>query len=67
MELEGHPTQDILEELQRRGALMYPGTEASPDTAALRMARQHAGEEPGVWLFLPAQAYETEIDDDPSL
>lgn len=65
METEGHPTQDLVEELQRRGGLLHPGTSAGPDAEALEFARRGGVAEPGVWLFLPNSAYDTAIDEGP--
>lgn len=67
MEPDGHPTQDLVEELQRRGGLAYPGTDAGPDSEALELARHRRQHERGVWLFLPREAYETGVDDEPPL
>lgn len=66
MELDGHPTQDIVEELQRRGAAVYPGTTSGPDTQSLELARKQLQED-GLWLFLPPTVYETEIDEPPAI
>ncbi len=65
METEGHPTQDLVEELQRRGGLLHPGTSTGPDDEALEFARRGGVAEPGVWLFLPNSAYDTAIDERP--
>lgn len=65
MELEGHPTQDLVDELQQRGGLLYQGTDAGPDSGALELARHRKERERGVWLFLPVQAYDTGLDDIP--
>ena len=67
MELEGHPTQDLVEELQRRGGLAYPGNDSGPKPETLELARHRKEATPGVWLFLPAEAYETGVDDEPPL
>ncbi|MGH2705045.1 MAG: hypothetical protein ACRDJ4_08115 [Actinomycetota bacterium] len=67
MELEGHPTQDVVEELQRRGALVYPGTSGGPDPDHLELARHGRNPERGVWIFLSAVAYNTGFDEDPTL
>lgn len=68
MELEGHPTQDMVDELQRRGARLFSGGEGGPsatatpaDGAAEREARSGA-----LWLFLPAETFDTQIDDPPN-
>lgn len=63
MELEGHPTQDIVDELRRRGALEYEGTAGGPNAEQLRFAQHGRPDEPGSWLFLPSTAYETGLDE----
>ncbi len=63
MELEGHPTRDMLEELQARGALVYPGTSSGPDPERLRMTLPRETNEQGLWLFLPGQAFNTGFDE----
>lgn len=61
MELDGHPTQDLVEELERRGAIRYWGSSLGPQTSSRSGA---SGEvEPGIWLFLMQRAYDTEIDE----
>jgi hypothetical protein len=60
MELTGHPTQDILDELERRGASIIKGTQAGPDPQQLSGAR-----EPGLWVFLSRQVFETGLDEEP--
>jgi hypothetical protein len=65
MEPEGHPTQDLVDELQRRGGLIFGGTDAGPDPDNLEFARHRQEHKRGVWLFLPAEAYETGFDDLP--
>ncbi|MGH2811410.1 MAG: hypothetical protein ACRDI1_01685 [Actinomycetota bacterium] len=67
MELDGHPTQDIVDELQRRGALAYRGTESGPDPDSLELARHRKNPNAGIWLFLPREAYETGMDEEPPL
>ncbi len=57
MEIEGHPTSDLVTELEQRGALRVPGTPAGPDPDAL--------EDAGLWLFLPPEAFLTGLDDLP--
>ncbi|MGH7425674.1 MAG: hypothetical protein ACREJP_05860 [Candidatus Methylomirabilales bacterium] len=63
MELEGHPTQDLVEELERRGGMVYPGNETGPDPEHLTLARHRAEHEPGVWVYLPKEAYDTGFDE----
>lgn len=67
MELEGHPTQDIVEELERRGALAHPGTEAGPDPETLEIARRKGHAERGLWLFLSKETYDTGVDEEPRM
>lgn len=57
MEIEGHPTSDLVTELEQRGALRVSGTPAGPDPDALEGA--------GLWLFLPPEAFLTGLDDLP--
>jgi hypothetical protein len=63
MELDGHPTHDMLEELQARGAIVYPGTSSGPDPERLRMTLRQEAIEQGLWLFLPGQAFNTGFDE----
>jgi hypothetical protein len=65
VELEGHPTQDLVEELQRRGGLAYPGSDSGPEPESLELPRRRKDRKAGVWLFLPAEAYDTGLDDEP--
>jgi hypothetical protein len=65
MEIEGHPTQDIVEELERRGALRADGMSSGPRVDALRFISEKIGEVGGTWIFLPRQAYETGLDEVP--
>lgn len=67
MEPEGHPTQDLVEELQRRGGLLYSGTDSGPDPDSLEVARHKEEQRRGVWLFLPTQAYDTGLDEPPPI
>lgn len=62
MELDGHPTRDMVEELQARGAMVYPGTGSGPDPERLRMTLGQTTER-GLWLFLPGQAFNTGMDE----
>jgi hypothetical protein len=66
MEIEGHPTQDLVEELERRGAFRVIGNSSGPDPDAIRFLTQNAGELQGFWLFLPTQAYATGFDEYPA-
>jgi hypothetical protein len=65
MEIDGHPTQDILDELQRRGALPAPGTSAGPSPDALSFIAERHPDGSGFWLFLPFEAFETGFDEIP--
>jgi hypothetical protein len=67
VELEGHPTQDIVDELQRRGGLVYEGTDSGPEPEALELARHRKKPTRGVWVFLPSGAYDTGFDDEPPI
>ncbi|MGH2787314.1 MAG: hypothetical protein ACRDJV_05310 [Actinomycetota bacterium] len=64
MEIEGHPTQDLLEELERRGGLRVAGSTAGPQADALRFLEERLGAAAGIWLFLPRQAFMTGFDDE---
>lgn len=61
MEIDGHPTQDMVDELCRRGGQVSPGNSLGPVSS--RLGAGGTSVEKGVWLFLPGQAYDTEIDD----
>lgn len=63
MEIEGHPTQDLVEELARRGAIELIGGTAGPDPDGLVFLRERLGDARGGWLFVPAQAYDTGFDE----
>lgn len=66
MEIDGHPTQDLIEELERRGALRVIGTTRGPDADAIRFVSENMAETVGFWMFLPQQAFMTGFDDMPS-
>lgn len=66
MEIEGHPTQDLIEELERRGAIRIPGTTAGPTLESLSSLTDRLGESHGMWLFLAPNAYDTGFDEFPS-
>lgn len=55
MEIEGHPTLDLITELEQRGARRVPGPPAGPDPDAAEAA--------GLWLFLPPEAFLTGLDE----
>lgn len=65
MEIDGHPTQDLLEELQSRGAVRLTGSTSGPNTQALRFLAEQLDESPGFWLFCPYQAFDTGFDEQP--
>lgn len=66
MEIEGHPTQDIVEELQTRGAVLIAGGTSGPDAEAVRFLAERLGEGAGSWLFLPPGVFNTGFDDLPA-
>jgi len=63
VEIDGHPTEDMLEELERRGALRLEGSASGPPADARRFLEERLGETPGVWLFLPRAAFDTGFDE----
>jgi hypothetical protein len=63
MEIDGHPTQDIVEELARRGALVVPGDSSGPDLSSAGTLPQGRG----FWMYVSDQTYDTEIDEGPPL
>jgi len=66
MEIDGHPTQDMIEELEQRGAVRMLGTTAGPRIDTLRfLTEQNSQELDGIWLFLPGQAFDTGMDERP--
>ena len=65
MEIDGHPTEDLIEELERRGALRIDGMSTGPAVETLRFVAERMGEVAGFWLFLPHAAYQTGFDDIP--
>ena len=66
MEIDGHPTQDIIEELEQRGAVRMHGTSAGPRVETLRfLSEQNPQELDGLWLFLPKQTFDTGMDETP--
>ncbi len=66
MEIDGHPTQDIVEELERRGAVRLHGSSSGPSIDALRFLTQRVDDMEGFWLFVPAETFETGFDEPPS-
>lgn len=65
MEIDGHPTQDLVEELERRGALRAAGGAAGPSVDALRFIVERLDDAPGFWLFLPSETFMTGVDEIP--
>jgi hypothetical protein len=65
MEIDGHPTQDLIEELERRGALRVDGTTSGPHADSLRFFQERVGEVAGFWLFLPYETFLTGVDEVP--
>lgn len=65
MEIDGHPTQDLVEELERRGALRAVGPSSGPSIDALRFIAERHEDAPGFWLFVPSETFMTGVDDVP--
>ncbi|MDQ3953773.1 MAG: hypothetical protein M3279_12560 [Actinomycetota bacterium] len=65
MEIEGHPTQDLIDELERRGAVRVAGSSAGPRVEALRFLTERLGDSPGYWMFLPYETFDTGFDEIP--
>ncbi len=65
MEIDGHPTQDLIEELERRGALRIDGSSAGPRVESLRFVTERMADVAGFWLFLPYEAFLTGVDEVP--
>lgn len=65
MEIDGHPTQDLVDELTRRGALRAEGTASGPREESLRFITERVGDAPGFWLFLPFETFDTGLDEVP--
>lgn len=65
MEIDGHPTQDLVDELERRGAMRADGGPSGPNLDALRFIADRHGDAGGFWLFLPAETFMTGMDDLP--
>ena len=63
MEIEGHPTQDLVEELERRGALRAAGTSSGPSQETVIFVTERLGDVTGLWLFLPRETFLTGLDD----
>lgn len=65
MEIEGHPTQDLIEELERRGALRIDGSSSGPHAESVRFVADRMGDVAGFWLFLPYETFMTGVDEVP--
>mgnify|MGYP001548249028 CR=1 FL=1 len=63
MELDGHPTHDLVDELENRGAALYEGTGAGPDPRSLALQPPLNPSERGLWLYLPPETYNTGFDE----
>ncbi len=63
MEIEGHPTQDLIEELERRGAIRLSGSSSGPQSETLVFLAERLGDVAGVWMFLPRETFLTGLDD----
>ena len=59
MELSGHPSQDLIDELIDRGAVPVDGDRAGPTADGL--AKLPAVR--GGWLFVPDEVWDTGVDD----
>ena len=59
MELSGHPTQDLIDELVSRGAIIVDGNRGGPDNAAVERLPAVSGG----WLFVPDSVWDTGFDD----
>lgn len=66
MEIEGHPTQDLIEELERRGGLRLAGGTSGPHADAVRFLQERMSDVQGTWLFLPPSTFETGFDEVPT-
>jgi hypothetical protein len=65
MEIDGHPTLDLIEELERRGALRADGSPAGPNVEAVRFIAEQMQDVTGFWLFVPRETFQTGMDDFP--
>ena len=63
MEVDGHPSQDMLEELETRGAVRAWGSTRGPNADAVRFVLERLGDAEGLWLFLPGEVFQTDIDE----
>ena len=65
MEIEGHPTQDLVDELTRRGAIRADGSSSGPNLEALRFIAETMANATGFWMFLPRETFLTGMDEIP--
>lgn len=65
MEVEGHPTHDLITELLVRGAVRADGSSTGPRVDSIRFVVERVGERPGFWLFLPQDTFDTGFDEAP--
>jgi hypothetical protein len=66
MEIDGHPTQGLVEELERRGAVRVGGTTSGPYAEAVRFVQERVtSEQKGFWMFLPQETFFTGMDEIP--
>ena len=65
MEIDGHPSQDLIEELERRGAVRADGGAGGPLPDSLRFVSERAGGKGGYWLFVPTDVFMTGVDEVP--
>lgn len=63
MELDGHPTHDLVGELLARGGHLYQGTARGPDPRRQDLQPALDPNEVGLWLYLPPGAYNTGFDE----
>lgn len=61
MEPSGHPTEDLIEELIERGAIVVEGDRRGPSAHSISALPQGQGG----WLWLPDEVFETGVDDGP--
>jgi hypothetical protein len=66
MEIDGHPTQDLVDELVRRGAIRVEGASTGPRVDGVRFLAERLGEAEGFWLFLPYETFLTGFDEPPA-
>lgn len=67
MEMDGHPTQDIIEELERRGAVRVGGNTSGPHPETQPFLTERFGQADGLWMFIPRETFMTGLDEIPQL